>query len=282
MITRMELFSAQVSAPELALGGFMPSDDPVQVRNIEGLGPVKADITSTALASGRGEQHQGTFTGKRNIVMTLGLNPDWENETMATLRQRLYTYLMPEQWTKLRFFSSHLPTCDIEGIVESFEPNMFSEDPEIQVSVICHKPDFVDVDATIFNGVVDDGTEELSFEYIGSVPTGFEVRIDGSTDLPAYTGDITVVNKTPIEPQMFQVIDVTINALKFFKLTSIRNQKRVANLSTAGGVVTNLMAKMTDESVWPEIRMGENNFSVAAETPGQVWTLAYFNRFGGL
>lgn len=282
MLRKMEVFSSNPSAPELPLGGFMPSDDPIQVRGIDGLGPVKAEVASTAFATGRGELLQGSSIGKRNIVFTLGLNPDWDEQTMTSLRQKLYAYFLPEEWTKLRFFSDELPTVDIEGIVESFEPNIFSQDPEIQVSVLCHKPDFIEPDATIYNGVVDDGTIELEFEYIGNVSTGFELRVDRSVDNPSYSGDLIVINKAPVDPQTFEIEGVLIDTNKYFKLSTVRNAKRAQTIAYADGATTNLLSKMTDTSVWPEIKPGVNVFSIAAGEDGQTWTLAYFNRFAGL
>lgn len=283
MLTRVEVFSSNPSAPELPLGGLFPNDDPVQVRSIDGLGPVKAEISSTAFATGRGELFQGSSIGKRNIVMNLGLNPDWpEGQTMSILRQRLYRYFLPEAWTKLRFFSDHLPTVDIEGVVESFEPNIFSQDPEIQVSVLCHKPDFIEVDAIIYDGIVDDGTGELEFEYTGTVPTGFELRVDRTVANPSYSGDLTVTVKAPEDPQIFEIEDITIDTTKYFKLSTVRNAKRVQNIALADGATTNLLSKMTDASVWPELKPGQNIISVGAAENDQAWTLAYFNRFGGL
>lgn len=283
MITKMEVFSASPSAPVLPLGGFMPNDDPVQIKNIDGLGPVKAEITSTPYATGRGELPQGSSVGKRNIVLTLGFNPDWEQQqTMSSLRQILYRYLMPQAWTKLRFFSQELPTVDIEGIVESFEPNIFSQDPEVQVSILCHKPDFVESDVTILSGLVDDGTIETVFDYIGTTPTGFELRVDKTEANPAYTGDLEIVVKSPVKPQTFEVASVTIDAAKYFKLSTVRNAKRVQSISVVGGVATNLLSSMSDISVWPQLEPGENVLSVGALENGQAWTLAYFNRFGGL
>ena len=283
MLRKMEVFSSNPSAPLLPLGGTMPNDDPIQVRSIDGLGPVKAEISSTAYATGRGELFQGSFSGKRYIVMSLGFNPDWSaGQTMATLRQRLYRYLLPEAWTKLRFFSDHLPVVDIEGRVESFEPNIFSQDPEVQISVLCHKPDFIEADATIYNGIVDDGTAELAFDYIGTVPTGFELRVDRTLVNPSYLGDLSVVIKSPVDPQTFEVEDVGIDTTKYFKMSTVRNAKRVQNIAVADGAITNLLSKVTNESVWPEFHPGENVVSVGAAETGQAWTLAYFNRFGGL
>lgn len=283
MITRVEIFSPQPDAPTLPLGGTLPFDDPVFIRNIDGLGPVKADIATTPFASGRGELYQGSTTPKRNIVMTLGFNPDWEGEqTIAVLRQSLYRYMMPENWTKLRFSSQELPNLDIEGYVESFEPNMFSEDPEIQVSIICPKPDFIEADATIYDGVVDDGTLELVFEYAGTIDTGYEMRIDSTEDNPNYTGAMILTHTAFAEDQMFKVDPITVDGLRYFKMSSVANAKRVQSVTKADGTLTNLLAVLAGDSVWPRLRPGENTLKVAAAENGQAWTMAYFNRYGGL
>lgn len=280
----MEVFSAQPNAPELALGGFYPNLDPVQMRDIpQGLGPVKADILSTPFATGKGELYQGSSVGKRNIVMTLGFNPNWRDQTMSSLRQQLYRYFLPEAWTKLRFFSDDMPTVDIEGYVESFEPNIFSQDPEVQISVICLKPDFIEADATIYYGVVDDGSTQLEIDYTGTVETGFEVRIDQTVDNPSYTGPIDIsVQQEPEAPQIFTVDPVSIDGTNYFKLSTVRNAKRVQKIARADGSATNLLAQVSGGSVWPKIKPGKNLFSVGALETGQKWTLAFFNRFGGL
>src|SRR3954454_24463935 len=124
MITRMAVLSPQPSVPELPLGRFMPNNEVIQIRNIEGLGPVKSDISKTPYATGRGDLFQGSSTGTRNIVLTLGLNPNWATQTMTSLRQLLYRYFMPENWVSLRFVSDELPLVGIRGIVEGFEPNL--------------------------------------------------------------------------------------------------------------------------------------------------------------
>jgi hypothetical protein len=283
VLIKVEIFSPQPDAPTLPLGGLMPSDDPVFIRDIAGLEPVKADIATTPFASGRGELYQGSTVPKRNIVLTLGLNPDWEGQqTMASLRQILYRYLMPENWTKLRFFSQELPDVDIEGYVESMDPNMFSQDPEMQISIICPKPDFIEVDSTIYNGVVDDGTLEFTFDYAGSIETGYELRVDFTPDNLDYTGPVTITHTAFQKDQLFKVDPVTIDGIRYFKMSSVANAKRVQSVAKADGELTNLLAVMTGESVWPVLRPGENVIKVAATENGQAWTLAYFNRYGGL
>jgi hypothetical protein len=284
VITKLEVFSAQPGAPELSLGGFFPNLDPVQIRDIDGIGPVKADITTEPFATGDGELMNGDPTvGKRNIVLKLGLNPNWVDQTMASLRRQLYRYLLPKSWTKLRFHSDDMAVVDIEGWVETFDPNMFSEDPEIQCSIICPKPDFIEPDATIYYGIVDDGTSELEFEYDGTVPTGFEVRVNHAVANVAYTGPLDIsMQQEPEAPQVFAIDPVTIDGSSHLKLSTIKNAKRVQKVDNSDGEVTNLLMRVTDESVWPEIKPGTNLFKVAATETGQAWTLAFFNRYGGL
>jgi hypothetical protein len=283
VITKVEVFSSQPDAPTLPLGGTMPFDDPVFIRGIDGLGPVKADISTTPFASGRGELYQGSTTPNRNIVFSLGFNPDWEGQqTMASLRQILYRYLMPQNWCKLRFFSQELPDVDIEGYVESLDPNMFSQDPELQCSIICPKPDFIESDATIYSGVVDDGTLQTVFEYAGTIDTGYELRVDQTVDKPFYTGGFTITHTAFNEDQIFTVTPVTVDGTKYFRLSTVRNAKRVNAVYKADGTVDNLLSRMSSDSVWPTLKPGENVFKIAAAETGLAWTLAYFNRYGGL
>jgi len=279
VITKVEVYSARRS-PTLSLGGFMPSDDPVVIRNVDGLGPVKSEITTTPSGVSRGETFQGSSTGKRNIVLTLGLNPDWSTQTMSSLRQLLYAYLMPEQWCKLRINSDELPTTDIEGYVESFEPNMFSQDPEIQVSIINPKPDFIEIDATIFKGTVDDGSNQHVINYVGTISAGFEVRIDRTAALVSYSGPLTIKVENSSGIQTITVNPVLVNTVQSYKMSSVQGKKRVQAETIIDGTITNLLKNKS--GVWPELQPGENLISISADLPGQTWTLAYFTRFGGM
>lgn len=279
MITKVEVYGAR-KAPALSLGGSMPSDDPVNVQNIEGLNPVKADITTVASGVSRGESKQGTAIGKRNIVLTLGLNPDWETQTMSSLRQILYAYFMTGEWVKLRFYSDELPTTDIEGTVESVEPNIFSQDPQLQISIINERPDFIEIDATIFRGVVDDGSNQMLVNYIGSVNTGIELRVDRSVERPTYTGPVTITVENSSGVKSIGIDPVTIDTQQSYKMSSVMGAHRVQNESLADGTLTNLIRLKSGD--WPLLEPGENLVSVAANLAGQTWTLAFFNRFGGL
>lgn len=280
MLTHMEVISAQPDAPTLPLGGFMPNSQPVQIRNIDGLGPVKSEIASTAFATGRGELFQGANTGKRNILLDFGLSPNWVDQTITSLRKLLYAYFMPEQWVTCRFFSDDLPTVYVRGIVESFDPNIFAQDPQIQVSILCPKPDFIDETTTLVEGVVD-GTE-TTITYTGNAPTGFELKIESSSALPSYTGDLTIKNTVRGEDQIFKIQAVTVDSTMYVDLNTVKTSRHVYNVAVSDDSAIDILAKVGTNPVWPELSPGENKLSVAASTPGLDWALGYFNRFGGL
>jgi hypothetical protein len=176
-----------------------------------------------------------------------------------------------------------MATVDIEGYVESFDDNMFSEDPEVQVSIICPRPDFIEPDAVIYYGVVDDGVAEFEFDYIGSVETGFELVVQSALANVSYTGPLHVsMQREPELPEVFTVNPVTIDGTGRFKLSTIRNAKRAQRIANADNASVNLLMKVPGDSVWPEIKPGTNLLKVYADETGQAWTLAYFNRYGGL
>ncbi len=282
MITRMEVFSAQANAPGISLGGFLANSDTVQIRNIEGLGPVKANLSSAPYSTGRGEYFQGSSTGTRNIVLTLGLNPNWVDQTVSSLRRLLYTYFMTEQWVKLRIFTDDQPPVDIEGIVESCDPNIFSQDPEMQISIICHYPDFVEPDVVNLTGSVPSSLAngmpiENVLNYIGSVPSGFELRIFGTIDKPIYRDRIVVVMRN----QTFDINSVEIDATHYFRLITMKTSRLVETVNTENSERNSLLKNVV-QSKWIEFKPGENVFSIGAMESGLAWELRYSNRFGGL
>jgi hypothetical protein len=289
----MEASNTQPDIPELPLGGFVPgSSAAIQVRSIEGLGPVKGAVSSTPYATGRGALFQGIAIETRNIVLTLGLNPDWEDQSMTSLRRLLYRYFMTGLWVRLRFLCDDMDPVYINGISESFEPNIFAQDPEIQVSIICNKPDFIDEATTLiesetldiasvdFNGITYESMTDpniTDLDYIGTAPAGFEVIIE-----EPYTGTLAFVNATPDGVQYLEMEAVVIDGIQRFHLNTVRSTRYVRNVNIITGAAVNILAKMTKESDWPEFSPGANRFAVYSTGGGLAWTLGYLVRYGGL
>ena len=278
MLTSMEIDSSLPGAPALSLGGFAPNLESIQIRDIQGLGPSKAVISSTPQALARGDYFQGSSTSPRNIVLTLGLNANWLTETMSSLRHALYGYFIPESFNTYRFSSDDMEDVYIDGIVESFEPNIFSQDPEMQISIICSAPDFIALNDTVINGSTSPDSVEI--DYIGTTSAGFVLTIDGHG---GYSGDIDIRNDIGPNHQDFYINSVVLNATHFLELDTIHGERHVIRRSPTDPD-NDLLIQTNAGSAWPEFRPGPNTFKVnlVDGDPGQDWTLTYNNRYGGL
>lgn len=298
MLTFLEAFGIQPAALQFRLAaassavagtsvpeGGISANDMFQLRDVTGIGPVSSTINSIPLAK-RGEFFTGSSVGKRNIVLKIGLNPDWADQTMAGLRQLLYQYFMTESEVKLRFHSTHLPTCEIDGYVENLEPNIFSRDPEVLVSIICPEPDFVATEVTELTGLVLAGGEDVdTIEYVGTVEAGIDLRVIGNDETPTYSADLDVVTGTA-EEQFFRLWGLDISETLILHMSSIPGNKFVRKhlVDTEEGAVS-LLQNIGDGSLWPVLKRGTNFFGVFTnldDDPGQDWILRYFARFGGL
>lgn len=283
MLTKLEVFSPNLSPPDFA---FDPdgtaNSDQLHIRNIDGLDPVKADIGTETYGNIDGEFYTGSSIGKRNIVLKIGFNPDYETYSVETLRQLLYAYFMPKRQTKLRFHSTHIPTVDISGVVESMEQNIFSNDPEIDVSIICPSPDFIGIDSLVVSGIVgiqsDFDYEEIS--YLGSVNTGFVLTVKQTEDNEEYTGPLYILTNAGVTKTFY--VEATVDDDSYFEINSLAQSRYVRDIGVADGIITNLLRTITFDADWPVLLPGLNNVVVLAEEAGQEWELTCFPRFGGL
>jgi hypothetical protein len=170
VLTKVTAYSQWANVDPLVLNVINPSDtDLFEVRNIDGLGPVKADVNTTP-RSIPGVSFVGTNVGGRNIVLTLGLNPDWDDWTFSRLRRFLDKFFMPEQQVRLVFETMEFSPVEISGYIEANEPNMFSKDPEHQISIICPDLYFRSVDIVTYLARTDE--DPLEIDYEGNVATG--------------------------------------------------------------------------------------------------------------
>jgi hypothetical protein len=282
VLTEVKAFSSWRSAPTLPLSeNGRAETDLIQIRNIDGLDPVKASVNTSPYGSVDGASFVGSSVLSRNIVLTLHPNPDWDTWTFESLRRLLYSYFMPKRATRLVFFSDDMPPVEISGVVESCEVNLFSKDPEILVSIVCPSPYFTAVDATVITGqtVRPDGNVVV-VDYKGTIETGIKVKVTSVAD-PAPT-DIGIQIGDPI--LTFFAIYASVDTSTYFEVSSVPLQKYVQNVNIGTGVITNLLSKVhvQEGSLWPTLQPGENEFSVVTDQGTQDWELSYFECFGGL
>lgn len=284
MLTNLEVYSSLTSAPDLPLqlGGFADID-PIHIRNITGLEPVKADVGSRPYGDLDGEFYTGSKIGKRNIVLTLGFNPDYIEETVSSLRGKLYAYFMPKQQVTLRFFRDDGPTVDIQGYVESNVPNIFVKDPEVQISVICPLPDFINASESVLTGMASDSPETVDFTVLGNVDTPILFEMTAAAGEPVYDGPVILTHKNRVATDgTFQVNGTVAPGISLI-INSLRGSKSAVNLIIATQEKTNLLQTMSEDSIWTVLKPGTNSFRVDTESSTEKrWTLTYRDHFGGL
>ena len=281
MLNKLEVFGLRSLAPTLPLNEEGDAgNDPIQVLGINGLGPVKAAITTAPFGAFDGEALSGMSVGKRNIVLTIGLHPDWSIQTIEELRQLLYNYFMPKLRVHLRFHSTAFPVVGIDGYVESMEPNIFVKSPTIEVSIICPSPDFVALDSVTVTGITNDGSDSTDIEYPGSVSTGLLLKISKAVGTP---GEDTIqVNLSGEYAPLSFVARGNITDDIQWELNTTPGAKYVRSVSQSLGTITNYLNDISYDASWPMLYPGLNRVSVITPVVGQNWELSYFTRFGGL
>lgn len=282
MLTEVKAYSSWQTAPVLSLtDNGRAETDLIQLTNIDGLDPVKAAVNTSPLGSVDGDAYTGGNVASRNIVLTLRPNPDWDNYTYEVLRRLIYSYFMPKRPTRLVFHSDDLVPVEITGIVESVEVNMFSKDPDIQVSIICPDPYFIALEGEVISGQsIRAGGTVHTIDYNGSIEVGIYVRVQYASG-----PNPTIIGIQVGDPAIsyFDVV-ASVSPSLYFEMSSVPMQKYAQNVNLDTAVITNLLAKtnIREGSGWPTLQPGETEFAVITDAGVQDWELTYFERFGGL
>lgn len=283
LLNAVKVTNAQGSVLDLQLddpsGGFV-------VKNIEGLGPVKATLVSTSFANMDGGQYHSSRRETRNIVLTLGLEPDHAVSDVHTLRKQLYSFFMPKTEGTLNFhlfdkFTENLleQTMDltIDARIETCEPSIFTKDPAVDISMLCYDPDFVDVnDKQIIDVTVSDLTE-TTLTYDGSTDTGVIFRLETDSDL----SDFTIYHRPPDGSLVTIDFSYPLLAGDVVEISSVQGSKYVR--LNRGGVESSILYAISPQSGWLRLYPGDNHIRVYTEPGISVpYTIAYTDKYGGL
>lgn len=282
MLTEVKAYSSWSSAPTLTLvDGGRAETDLIQIRNIDGLDPVKASVTTSPFGSIDGASYTGSSVLTRNIVLTLHPNPDWDLWTYEALRRLIYSYFMPKRLTRLVFYSDDMIPVEISGIVEDVKINIFTKDPEFQVSIICPDPYFTALDPTVITGQTRASSEFVEWiQYNGNIEAGIHVKVTATADPPPANIAIQVGDPTIT----YFDVQATVNPTLYFEMSSLPMQKYVQNVNIGSGIITNLLSKVhiQENSSWPILQPGQNEFKVVVDEGVHDYELTFYERFGGL
>lgn len=159
--------------------GFLNATSMIRIMDIKGLGPVKAEVFRAPSATQPGGMILSNRIGERNIVLTLEMSTDWIDDwTLTDVRRNLSNLLNPGSTVELRFTNNENEVVEIEGVVETSDPEMFVEHPVTTVSIICAHPYFKKVNGLTKVTFSSTTPSPWTVNYVGRnlAPVGFKFQ----------------------------------------------------------------------------------------------------------
>lgn len=275
MLTQVDATNVRSDTLQLPL---LSAANGFAVRDIQGLGPVTAQLTSSSIAQLDGAQPQNARRDVRNITMKLGLIPNFVTTTVDSLRQTLYDYFMPKSTVKLTFWKDGVIYALTSGIVEDFQNTMFTDNPEADISIVCYDPDFYAPSLTSASLSTVSTTDVTTISYPGNSDAGviFTLNINrilASIDLYNTAPDNTV--------QHFSLGGASFVAGDVLTINTIPGQKSVT--LTRGGISSSALSYVDPTAAnWITFQRGDNHFRAFSSGAAIPYTLGYTAKYGGL
>lgn len=299
--------SIKVTNPKgesLVLDLFHPEKSGLIVRSISGLGPPKANINSTDLATADGALYSSARASTRNIVFNLQF---MFAPTIEDSRQLTYKYFPLKKLVKIEVETDNR-SLETSGYVESNSPDIFSREETTQISIICLDPFFYDPNPSVTQfatvtptfefpfsnesmseSLIEFGTINLdtrsTIDYVGDVDTGVLITIHA---LGSVSGSLTIYN---VETQEKMVVDLAKIKTLIGKdygsgddiiISTVSGDKYVQVLHD--GKYTNAIAAIEKLADWFQVSVGRNifNFTVTKGIENLVMSFSYRNAYGGI
>lgn len=255
------------------------------VESVTGLGPPKATINTTEIATLDGASYNGARANSRNIVLSVIMYGTSAEDS----RHLTYKYFPVKKRVRLDI-TTDIRTCYTYGYVESNEPNIFSAQESAQISILCPDPFFYSSDGAesiVFSGIApmfefpfenDSLTENLlimseilrirskTIFYNGDVDIGMLITIHATDNVKNITiYNITTQEKIVVDTDVIK----TLTGTEYGKgddiiISTVTGQKYARLLR--GGVYTNIINAIDKSSDWPIVYKGENTFAYMAES----------------
>lgn len=268
-----------------------PENTGFLVKSITGLGPVKANVNTTEVATNDGSMFNSARLSQRNIVIQLAFVHSIYGEDIEEIRQKSYKYFPIKKNVELVIETDNRYVRTI-GYIESNEPDIFSKQEGTQISIICPDPyfysasedgnnvtDFYSIDPVfefpfsneslseplLIFGEIQIKTEGV-ITYHGDSEIGVMIYIHAigpATNINIYnteTREVMSINTTKLEALTGKGIvasdDIIINTLKGEKSITLVREGKSYN-------ILNCLDKNTD---WFTLVKGDNIFAFTAES----------------
>lgn len=265
---------------------FNPEESGFIIKNIEGLGPVKANINFKDLATNDGSIDNSARLSSRNIVMSLQFI---ESPTIEETRLKCYKYFPIKRNIKF-LIETDSRICETIGRVETNVPTIFSDAEGCQISILCPSPYFSSAGEDGTNQTIFYGTEPLfefpfsnesltedliefgsienqtegTIYYDGDAEIGITIQIhavgeaEGLAIYNTKTREIMRIN----DDKLKSLIGSGIQAGDEITITTSRGEKGIYMLR--GGVTTNILNSLEKPIKWFQLSKGDNTFAYTA------------------
>lgn len=258
MLTRIDILSE--NSFYIPILGVTPKDS-LLLYKVTGLNAADVNLF-IGQYSRDGGYYQGRRVDKRNVVVTLELNPNFAlGESVSGLRDMLYKAFLDPQTTadnlKILLRDDEGRVRYLTGYAEKFETDIFSADTMCQISLICPDPFIRDNEATVLTS--SSGWVTVPFTYGGTAETGFEVEIHLTANTPTLT--LSNNGRTMVLTNSFLTGDIV-------RINTNRGSRSIK--LTRGGVTTSLLGKLSNTSPWLELHSQSNVLKVYGALPTNI------------
>lgn len=171
---------------DLLKDGARPSD-PYIFKSADGLGAPEGDV-SIQQTLYQGGVYQGRRPQLREIVIRVGLNPNWNvGQTSADLRDELYGLLTPSygEIMKVQLMDDTDIVAQTDGVVKRIEPVLFAKEPEAQITISCTQSYLtapIDLYLSSLAKVIDGSYTIFDIPNAGTAPSGFYLSMVFNSD----------------------------------------------------------------------------------------------------
>lgn len=288
----------------LKLDLFHPEESGLIVKSISGLGPPKANINSTDLATADGAIYSSARASTRNIVFNLQF---MFAPTIEDARQKTYKYFPLKKKVTIEVETDNR-SLSTEGYVESNEPDIFSQEEGTQISIVCVDPFFRDAKPSLVQfasvlpnfefpfsneSLTDDLIEfgkigldtRSTLEYTGDVDTGILITIHA---MGSVSGTLNIYNI-----ETYENIKIDLSKVKGLTgvdygsgddiiISTVSGDKYVQVLHN--GKYYNAIGIIDKLANWFQLTVGKNifNFTVTDGVENLSITFEYRNAYGGI
>lgn len=243
------------------------NEEKFQVLRIEGLNPSSAQINRTTMAGLDGAQFNSSKLQERNIVITLKLQGNIENN-----RIELYRFFKPKYLITF-YYKNGSRDVYIDGYVENVEVTPFTNQETMQISIICPNSYFKSI---------EDKIESISkalakFEFPFTIEKSEQVPfseidkekitniINNSEDTTGMTIEIeffSTVEKIEIKNTgTGEKIELKSNFIRNDKVTINTNKGSKSIKMLRDGTEYNIFNALQKGSVFLQLDAGDNFFS---------------------